>query len=46
MFEPFMGDLSYRDSTSRQGQFNIFNLREFSSDQPAPSLIFFHLQWY
>ena len=20
MFEPFMGDLSYRDSTSRQGQ--------------------------
>ena len=23
-----------------------FKLRDFSSDQPAPSLIFFHLQWY
>ena len=24
----------------------IFKLREFSSDHLAPSLIFFHLQWY
>ena len=45
MFEQFMGDFTYRDSTSRQVQL-FLSFREFSSDQPAPSLIFFHLQWY
>ena len=44
MYEQFMGDFAYRDSASRQVV--ILQLREFSSDQPAPSLILFHLQWY
>ena len=48
MYEQFMGDFTYRDSGSRQVQLFLssFKLGEFSSDQPDPSLIFFHLQWY
>ena len=45
MFEQFMDHFTYSDSASRQVQLFI-KVREFSSDQPAPSLIFFHLQWY
>ena len=36
MYEQIMADFTYRDS----------ELREFSSDHLAPSLIFFLLQWY
>ena len=46
MYEQFVGDFTYRDSGSRQVHAVIFKLREFSSDHLAPSLIFFHLQWY
>ena len=47
MHEQFMGDFTHRDSGSRQVQlFLRFVLREFSSERLAPSLIFFHLQWY
>ena len=28
------------------GKFSYSYAREFSSDRLAPSLIFFHLQWY
>ena len=39
MFEQFMDDFTYSDSASRQVQLFI-KVREFFSDQPAPSLIF------
>ena len=49
MYEQFMGDFTlYRDSASPQVQYSLIIIllyhtgREFSSDQPAPSLIFFH----
>ena len=38
-----MGDFTFRDSASRQVQLFISSVN-FTSDQPAPSLIFFHLQ--
>ena len=39
MLKQFMDEFTYRDSASRQVQLFI-KLREFSSDQPAPSNIF------
>ena len=39
MYEQFMGDFTYRDSASRQVQFNIYKLREFSSNQPSLHLL-------
>jgi len=42
MYEQFMGDFTFRDSASRQVQFIIFiSSVNFTSDHPAPSLIFF-----
>ena len=41
MYEQFMGDFTYRDSASRQVQFNIYKLREFSSNQPSLHLLYF-----
>ena len=38
-----MGAFTFRDSASRQVQLFISSVN-FTSDQPAPSLIFFHLQ--
>ena len=42
-FWTVMGDFTFRDSASRQVQLFISSVN-FTSDQPAPSLIFFHLQ--
>ena len=41
MYEQFMGDFPYRDSGSRQVQLFLSFI-----DHLAPSLVFFHLQWY
>ena len=41
MYEQFMGDFTYRDSASRQVQFNIYKPREFSSNQPSLHLLYF-----
>ena len=41
MYEQFMGDFPYHDSGSRQVQLFLSFI-----DHLAPSLIFFHLQWY
>ena len=45
MYEWFMGNFTFRDSASRQVQLFISSVN-FTSDQPAQSLIFFHLQRY
>ena len=45
MYEQFMGDFTFRDSASRQVQLFISSVN-FTSDQLAQSLIFFHLQRY
>ena len=45
MYEQFMGDFTFRDSASRQVQLFMSSVN-FTSDQPAQSLIFFHLQRY
>ena len=48
MYEQSMGDFTFRDSASGQVQLFYVSLSSvnFTSDQPAPSLIFFHLQRY
>ena len=45
MYERFIGDFTFPDSASRQVQLFIGSVN-FTSDQPAQSLIFFHLQRY
>ena len=45
MYEQFMGDFIFRDSASRQVQLFLSSVK-ITSDQRAPSLIFFHLQRY
>ena len=40
MYEQFMGDFTFRDSASRQVQLFLSSMN-FTSDHPAPSLIFF-----
>ena len=45
MHKQFMGDFTFRDSASRQVPLFISSVN-FTSDQPPPSLIFFHLQRY
>ena len=45
IYEQFMGDFTFSDSASRQVQLFISSVN-FTSDKPAPSLIFFHLQRY
>ena len=48
MYEESMGDFTFRDSAFRQVQLFYVSLSSvnFTSDQSAPSLIFFHLQRY
>ena len=46
MFEQLMGDFTHRDLIGISASSVIYKLREFSNDQPAPSLMFFHLQRY
>ena len=41
MYEQFTGDFTFRDSASRQVQFIFISYVNFTSDHPAPSLIFF-----
>ena len=48
MYAQSMGDFTFRDSAPRQVQLFHISLSSinFTSDQPAPTLIFFHLQRY
>ena len=46
MYEQLMRDFTFRDSTSRQVQLIFISSVNFTSDQPAPSPIFFQLQRY
>ena len=48
MYEQSMGDFTFRDSASGQVQLFYVSLSSvnLTSDQPAPSLIFFHSQRY
>ena len=44
MYEQSVGDFTFRDPASRQVQLFYVSLSSvnFTSDQPAPSLLFFH----
>ena len=44
MYKRFMGDFTFCDSASRKFSLIFISSVNFTSDQPAPSLIFFQLQ--